>query len=75
MLYEVITLAPDDVLAVEGTGDDEVGHAGGGGGAVPVVDSGRAPEHVAGLDFDDLAVLRAGAADARGDDDVLPGVV
>src|SRR5213595_1928831 len=44
-------LHPCNVLAVHRTGDRQVGHRGGGRGAVPVLDARRAPDHVAGTDF------------------------
>src|SRR3954469_5884326 len=51
-------LHPVDALSVEGLGDRDVGHRGGGGRAVPVLLAGRNPDHVAGADL----LLRAAFA-------------
>src|SRR3954453_6014477 len=44
-------LQPGDVLPVYRAGNGEVGHRGGGGSAMPVLDARRAPNNVTGPDF------------------------
>lgn len=53
---------PDDVFTVKVAGKYQVGHGRIRCGAVPVIDVGRAPESVAGFDFNDFTIPRSGEA-------------
>jgi hypothetical protein len=64
---------PCDVLAVADAGERDVGHGRAWGGAVPVLDAGRAPEHIAGPNLLDRPTPLLSAADAFGHDQALPG--
>ena len=55
---------PHRVFTVEGARERQVGHRGLRCGAVPVVDSGRTPDDIAGVEFQDLPVPRPGETDA-----------
>ncbi|AAF84576.1 hypothetical protein XF_1767 [Xylella fastidiosa 9a5c] len=65
-------LQPLDVLAIERFLDRDVGHGRVGRGAVPVPVARRAPDDVAGADFDDRLAFALRPAAARGDDQRLP---
>src|SRR5208283_6137476 len=62
---------PVDDLAVELLLDGDVGHGGGGRGAVPVLLAGREPDYVAGADLLDRTAPALGASAAGGDDEGL----
>ncbi len=64
-------LEPFDVRAVERFLNRDMGHGGGRRRAVPVLVTGRAPDHVTGADFDDRAALALGPAAPGGDDQGL----
>ena len=62
---------PVDDFAVEGFLDGDVGHGGGGGGAVPVFFAGWEPDDIAGVEFFDGSAEALGATGAGGDDQGL----
>src|ERR1700744_2060494 len=61
-------LHPVDDLAVQRFLNGDVGHRGGGRGAVPVLLTRREPDHIAAANFLDQAALALHAADPGGDD-------
>jgi hypothetical protein len=64
---------PDDVLAIEDTGYDQVGHGRVGCGAMPMIDVGRAPDGVAGFEGNNFSIPRSGQAYTGGHDHMLSG--
>jgi hypothetical protein len=68
ILFICDVLHPLDRLSVEGLLNGDVGHGCRGRPAVPVLFSGREPDHIAWADFLDGAALSLRPPDARGDD-------
>ena len=62
---------PIDDFAIETFLDGEVGHGGGGRGAVPMFFAGRKPDDVSGANFLDGTAPALGAAATGGDDERL----
>src|SRR5437868_1057403 len=58
-------LHPLHILAVHSAGDGQMAHGGCRRGAMPVLDTGRAPHHVAGAALLDTVILRARRCTAR----------
>src|SRR5512135_1183111 len=64
-------LHPGDRRAVQGFLDRDVGHGRGRRRAVPMLHVGRAPDDIAGTDFDDRLAFTLRPADTGGDDQGL----
>src|SRR6266700_2814070 len=64
-------LHPGNIRSVHRFLDRDMRHGGGGRRAVPVLVAGRAPDHVAGADFDARLLLALRPAGARSDDEGL----
>src|SRR4051794_10274022 len=66
-------LEPVDGATVDTVLDGDVGHGGGVGGAVPVFDAGRRPDHVTGFDRQLLTAPLLHPSGAYGHDERLAG--
>jgi hypothetical protein len=66
---------PFHVFPLDGSRNGDMRHGGGGGGAVPMFDLWRAPDHVARFDFLYRASPYLCPANASRHDQVLPGRV
>src|ERR1700678_857377 len=71
VLFVADLLHPIDRLAVERLLDGDVGHGGGGGGAMPMFLARREDHDIAGANFLDRPALALRPAAARGDDENL----